>query len=184
MSSCYRQHVPRCLIFLLDRYFWRLPKYMFEQDIFYLRPKSFIPASGDKPWYECVAIGKNSLCQEAGIEEKTNPSLRATGTMSVFQANVSERVIQKQLDIDLCKLYDPMKSFSSEKWRLHNLALSLLTLCGLLHDQNVLQVTLENCLVVFSTAQLAVLLWMWTPLIQQFKLRLMVRQSLINLMGS
>lgn len=74
----------------------------FEQDIFYLRPKSFVPASDDEPWYECVAIGKNSLtsmlkwiCQEAGIEEKTNHSLRATGTMSVFQANVSEQVVQK-----------------------------------------------------------------------------------------
>ena len=36
----------------------------------------------------------------------------------MFQANVSERVIQKQLDINLCKLYDAMKEFqqiSTEK---------------------------------------------------------------------
>ena len=33
----------------------------------------------------------------------------------------------------------------------------LLTLCGQLQDHNVLQVTLENCLVLFSTAQSVVL---------------------------
>ena len=96
------ENIPQCLVFLLDQYFRRLPKYAFEQDIFYLRPKSSVPASDDEPWYECVAVGKNSLanmlkvmCQEAGIDEKANHSLRATGTTSMFQANVSERVIQK-----------------------------------------------------------------------------------------
>ena len=93
---------PQCIVFLLDQYFRRLPKYAFEQDIFYLRPKSSVPASDSEPWYECVAVGKNSLatmvkrmCLDAGIEEKSNHSLRATGATSMFQANVSERVIQK-----------------------------------------------------------------------------------------
>ena len=81
-----------------------------------MRPKSSVPANDDESWYECVAIGKNSvasmlkeMCQETGIEEKINHSLRATGTMSMFQANVSEQVIQKKLDINLCKLYNVLK---------------------------------------------------------------------------
>ena len=80
----------------------RLPKYAFEQDIFYLRPKSSVPTNESEPWYECIAVGKNSLAsmvkrmrQDAGIEEKSNHSLRTTGATSMFQANISERVIQK-----------------------------------------------------------------------------------------
>lgn len=161
MSSCYRQHILQCLIFLLDQYFRRLAKNTILSRIsFLLKTKSFVPASDDESWYECVAIGKNSptsmlkgMCQEAGIEEKTNHSLRATGTMSMFQANVSERVIQKTTGhrpLQALWSYSVWKIFSrsalTEKWCLHNLALLLLTLCGLLQDQNVLQETLENCL--------------------------------------
>ena len=35
------------------------------------------------------------MCIEAGIEKKTNHSLRATGASALFQANVPERIIQK-----------------------------------------------------------------------------------------
>ena len=93
---------PRCLVFLLDEYFKRLPKYAFEKDIFYLKHKPKAPVNEAEPWYESVPIGKNTLatmvkrmCQEAGIAEKTNHSLRATGATTLFQSGISERVIQK-----------------------------------------------------------------------------------------
>lgn len=34
------------------------------------------------------------MCKDAGIEEKTNHSLRATGRSAMFQANVTEKIIQ------------------------------------------------------------------------------------------
>ena len=35
------------------------------------------------------------MCSEAGIGQRTNHSLRATGATALFQANVPERIIQK-----------------------------------------------------------------------------------------
>lgn len=53
------------------------------------------------PWYDCVAVGKNKLstmvkdiCNEAGISDKTNHSLRPTGATTLFKANVPEKIIQ------------------------------------------------------------------------------------------
>ena len=54
-----------------------------------------------------MAIGRNTLqamvkqiCSSAGIESETNHSLRATGATMLFDTNVSEKLIQEQLDID------------------------------------------------------------------------------------
>lgn len=95
--------VPQCLVFLLDFYLAKLPKYAFEKEVFYCRPKTYVPKSPEEPWYDCCPVGKNTLanmvkdmCMEAGITEpKTNHSLRATGTTRLFQANVPEKIIQK-----------------------------------------------------------------------------------------
>ena len=70
-------------MYLLDKYFERLPSKAFELDMFYLRPKKKFEPDG--VWY--VPVGKDKLrtymenmCKEAGIrEKKTNHSLRATG---------------------------------------------------------------------------------------------------------
>ena len=56
----------------------KMPRYAFEKDIFFLRPKNKAPSS-DLPWYDCVPVGKNKLstmvrdiCSEGGINKKTN----------------------------------------------------------------------------------------------------------------
>ena len=81
------ENVPKCLVFLIDEYLRRLPKYGFEKDILYLRPKPKVTADPEEARYENAAIGRNTLstmvkrmCVEAGIEhqEKSNHSLRAT----------------------------------------------------------------------------------------------------------
>ena len=35
------------------------------------------------------------MCTEAGFDNKTNHSLRATGTSVMFRANIPEKIIQK-----------------------------------------------------------------------------------------
>ena len=91
---------PRCLVYLLDKYFKMLPPKAFELDIFYLRSKKKFAADG--PWYDCVPVGKEKLrtymdamCKEAGIKEKkSNHSLRATGATALFNAGVPEKLIR------------------------------------------------------------------------------------------
>ena len=48
---------------------------------------SHVPTSDSEPWYDCIAVGKNTLatmvkrmCQDAGSQEKSKHSLRATST--------------------------------------------------------------------------------------------------------
>ena len=86
---------------MLDLYLRKLPPYSFKEDVLYCRPKSKIPADNDSPWYEAVAIGKNSLgafvkeiCKDGGLPPRSNHSLRATGATTMFQANVPEKIIQ------------------------------------------------------------------------------------------
>ena len=55
------EEIPKCLVFLLNKYLAKLPKYAFEQDILYLRPKAKTPADDHSPWYEEAAVGKNTL---------------------------------------------------------------------------------------------------------------------------
>ena len=102
---CYSipENRPKCLVYLLDLYFSKLPEYAFVKDILYLRPRVIVPSSTSEPWYDCVSVGCNTLssmvkemCAEAGLEDKkTNHSLRATGTTCLFDAGVSETIIQK-----------------------------------------------------------------------------------------
>ena len=96
------QNTPKCLVFLLNLYLKRLPKYAFENNLLYLRPKPKCPSDPDIPWYEDKPVGRNSLnfmmkdmSAEVGISSKTNHSLRATGATNLFHANVPERIIQK-----------------------------------------------------------------------------------------
>lgn len=93
---------PKCLVYLFDIYLSKLPKYAFDEDILYLRPKRVAPSDPNAKWYDNVAVGKNTLstmvkdmCGEADILGKTNHSLRATGASSMFNNDVSEAVIQK-----------------------------------------------------------------------------------------
>ena len=58
-----------------------------------------------KPWYSTTPVGRNRLnamlkemCQEAGLSTKfTNHSLRAYGVTTLFQAGVSEKLIQQRI---------------------------------------------------------------------------------------
>ena len=80
----------------------RRTKYAFDNDILYLRPKVKAPSDPEAPWYDEAPVGKNTLatmvkemCTEAGFNNKTNHSLRATGVSVMFRANVPEKIIQK-----------------------------------------------------------------------------------------
>ncbi len=75
----------RCLVHLLDLYMSKLPRYAFEKDNFYIRPKAEAPRDVDSPWYEAIPVGKEKLrtmirdmCASAGLGLKSNHSLRAT----------------------------------------------------------------------------------------------------------
>ena len=92
---------PRCLVYLLDKYFSKFSPKGKDMDVFYLHPVSK-KVSDDEPWYECSPVGKEKLrkymemmCREAGItEKKTNHSLRATGATALFSAGVPEKLIR------------------------------------------------------------------------------------------
>ena len=91
---------PRCLVYLLDKYFEKFPAKAAQLDVFYLPPRAqFTP---DSVWYDCAPVGINklkkfmeSMCSDAGIPgKKTNNSLRETGATALFNAGVPERVIR------------------------------------------------------------------------------------------
>lgn len=93
---------PRCMVYLMDTNLSKLPKYAFENDILYLRPKKVMPSDESEPWYENVPVGKNvlssmvkNMCLEGGIAGKSNHSLRASGATAMFQNGVPEKIIQK-----------------------------------------------------------------------------------------
>ena len=69
-----------------------LPPFAFEKDIFYMRPKPLTPSDATAQWYEEAPIGKEMLramlgnmCERAGIQRKSNHSLRATGATESLQ---------------------------------------------------------------------------------------------------
>ena len=106
----------RCLVPLLDNYISKLPPVAFEKDAFYMRPKPVAPSDATSPWYDAVPVGKESLhtmlpkmCETAGIEHKSNHSLRATGATEMFAANVPEKLIQSRTghrSVDALRLYE------------------------------------------------------------------------------
>ena len=94
----------RCHVFLLDKYFSKLPPEAIAKDVFYVKPRPMISEDPTTPWFTAMPIGKNILvklvkdmCKEANLEgNKTNHSLRATGVSSLFQAGVPEKLIQQR----------------------------------------------------------------------------------------
>lgn len=97
----YPSAIPRCLVYLLDKYFSKFSSRGKELDMFYLRPVAETPTSPVAHWYECAPIGREKLkkylermCAEAGLEKKTNHSLRATGATALFNAAVPEKMIR------------------------------------------------------------------------------------------
>ena len=89
---------------VLDLYYAKLLRDAMGKDVFYLRPLPKMPTKQDLPWFSSVPVGRNKLnkmvqkmCADAGISGKsTNHSLRATGALQLFQANVPEKVIQER----------------------------------------------------------------------------------------
>ena len=75
-----------------------------SKDVFYLQPLPKVPSDDSKPWYALAPVGRNTLstmvkniCTDAGVGgNKTNHSLRATGTTALFTAGVPEKVIQQR----------------------------------------------------------------------------------------
>ena len=94
----------RCHVKILDLYLQKLPSDAKEKDVFYLRPLPTVPSDPSQPWFTSTPVGKNTLnnmmkqmCQNAGISQQfTNHSLRAFGATKLFQAGVSEKLIQQR----------------------------------------------------------------------------------------
>ena len=92
----------RCHFRLLDLYMEKLPAEAKEKNGFYLSPlQKFTKES--KPWFSLTPLGKNTLDRfvkdfstEAGIEGKTNHSLRATGTTRMYRKGIPEKAIQSR----------------------------------------------------------------------------------------
>ena len=93
-----------CHTYLFHLYISKVPDKAIEQDIFYVCPLPKIPAGPSAPWFTSVPVGRNTLskmlqnmCDEGGVQgKKTNHSLRAYAATELFQAGVSEKVIQNR----------------------------------------------------------------------------------------
>ena len=95
---------PHSLVALLDLYFSKVPQDAIRPDApFYLKPLLFTP-TGTRPWFLDYPLPKTrvqmmvkDMFRDAQIEGRfTNHSLRATGATALFDAGVSEAVIQKR----------------------------------------------------------------------------------------
>ena len=92
---------------VLDLYLSKLPAASASKDVFYLQPLPKVPSDDSKPWYTLTPVGRNTLstmvkniCTDAGVGgNKTNHSLRATGTTALFTDGVPERSFNKGRDI-------------------------------------------------------------------------------------
>ena len=102
-----RQHESsslRCHVKILDKYLQKLPANAKKNDVFYLKPLTQMPSNPDAPWFSNIPMGKNKLngmvkemCAEAELDGNfTNHSLRAYGATTLFQAGVSEKLIQQR----------------------------------------------------------------------------------------
>lgn len=74
-----------------------------ESAYFYWNPKDLVPTDDFAFWFTMQPCGQNFLpavvktvCENAGIQGKTNHSLHATGATQLFAANVPEKLIQKR----------------------------------------------------------------------------------------
>ncbi len=93
---------PRCHVYILDMYLQKLPSNAKINDIFYMRPLSFILPNNSSPWYHGKQrLGKNSIgrmvsqmCENAGLPKRTDHSLRATCVTQLFEAGVPNNIIQ------------------------------------------------------------------------------------------
>ena len=92
-------------VFILDKYFSKVPAEMIENDErFYLRPMQQVAGYDGAQWFYRQNIGQNkvktmvkTIFEAAEIQGKyTNYSLRATGASALFSAGVPEAVIQKR----------------------------------------------------------------------------------------
>ena len=88
---------------MLDKYFSVLPEDAASNDVFYLKSLSEPPSNPNAPWFTLAPIGKNKLgdtikdmCKETGLARYTNHSLRAYETTTMYQAGVSEKLIQQR----------------------------------------------------------------------------------------
>jgi len=89
----------RDYLLLLNLYFSKLPAEVLNDGahLFYLSPKDQIPCKSELPWFKKMPAGRNypgslvkDVCKEAGIEgDKTNHSLRATGTTKMWTGHRS-----------------------------------------------------------------------------------------------
>ena len=94
----------KCHVAVLDLYLSKLPAASASKDVFYLQPLPKVPSDDSKPWYALAPVGRNTLstmvkniCTDARVGgNKTNHSLRATGTTALFTAGVPEKVIQQR----------------------------------------------------------------------------------------
>ena len=63
--------IPKCLIFLLNLYVYKIPKYTFKKHFLYPRPKPTAPVGPDTPQWEEAPVGKNTqsaMVKETSIE--------------------------------------------------------------------------------------------------------------------
>ena len=107
----------RCVVFLLKLYYSKLPEDIEKNGNgkIYFQPKEIIPKQGTA-WFRRQHVGRNtlnkmatSMCEKAGIEKKTNHSLRATGATRMFEAGVPEKLIQQRTghqSLDSLRLYE------------------------------------------------------------------------------
>ena len=89
----------RCHVKLLDLYFKKLPHDAKGKDVFYLRPLSATPSDLSQPWFMSTSVVKiyfKTNVWKAGMSGNyTNHSFRAFIATKLFQAGVSEKLIQQ-----------------------------------------------------------------------------------------
>ena len=105
-----------CHVHLLDLYFSKLSEGAKEKGAFYFTPLRKTPADPKKPWFTDVPIGWNKLdrfvrdmCEEVGIERKSNHSLKVTGGTRLYRSGVAERTIQARTghkSIEALRIYE------------------------------------------------------------------------------
>ena len=65
-----------CHVFLLDKYFSKIPKSAKKKDVFYLRLLNQAPERADEPWFSCVPVGKNQLSENGEGDVLTGTGIR------------------------------------------------------------------------------------------------------------